>query len=173
MTDEATSLIIAVTITCDLTRCRRRREIFKRESYFLLKLLFTLCCIVGVNCEPRRGIKELQAALAENRVPPPFFGHCDFESPCRSWNFTNEFREITKNTPSGTTGHFLLLEGYQVGQIWSIIIPPTGAQCFLKFSTHQVHMRDGVIRLIIVTNNITSSVALERSGNNDAKLVSM
>ncbi|XP_034934100.1 leukocyte tyrosine kinase receptor isoform X2 [Chelonus insularis] len=165
------SSITTNSITSDPPRCRRRREPIKKESYFILKLLFTLYCIAGGYCEPRRGTKELlQAALAEDRVPLPFFGHCDFEESCRSWNYTDNFKIISSRRPSDfATGRFLYLEGPNVGQIWSIIIPPTGSQCFLKFTTRQISMRQGIIRLIIFTNNSTTSVALERPGNNDAK----
>lgn len=71
-------------------------------------------------------------------------------------------------------GHFLWLKdsanrGTKEGQIWSVIIPPTGSHCFLEFSTYQINMEQGVIRQIIATDNITSSVASERRGNNDEK----
>ncbi|KAK0161971.1 hypothetical protein PV327_008362 [Microctonus hyperodae] len=160
--------IIAISIKSDPSRCRRRLAIIKLQGSLILKLLLVFYCIVGVYCEPRRGIKELQAALAGDRVPPPFYGNCDFEGPCTTWNFTDEFKIIANDNLS-SRGHFLFIQGPAVGQIWSIIIPPTGAQCFLKFATHQSLMRDGVIRLIIVTNNDTISVASERAGNNDAK----
>lgn len=166
------SSIIKISITSRSPRYLRRREILKRDGCFLLKLLLTLYCIVGGDCEPRRGIKELQAALAEERVPPPFLRHCDFEAPCSSWNYTDNFKIVSRNDASEyTAGHYLRLDGPNIGQIWSILISHTGAQCFLKFATRQTEMGNGIIRLIIMSNNITTSVASERTGNNDAKLV--
>lgn len=167
------SSIIKISITTRSPRYLRRREILKRDGCFLFKLLLTLYCIVGGDCEPRRGIKELQAALAEDRVPPPFLGHCDFEAPCGSWNYTGNFKIVSKNDATEyTAGHYLRLDGPDIGQIWSILIPHTGSQCFLKFATRQIKMKnEGIIRLIIMSNNITTSVASERPGNDDAKLV--
>ncbi|XP_008548464.1 ALK tyrosine kinase receptor isoform X1 [Microplitis demolitor] len=165
------SSIIKISITTRSPRYLRRREILKRDGCFLFKLLLTLYCIVGGDCEPRRGIKELQAALAEDRVPPPFLGHCDFEAPCGSWNYTGNFKIVSKNDATEyTAGHYLRLDGPDIGQIWSILIPHTGSQCFLKFATRQIKMKnEGIIRLIIMSNNITTSVASERPGNDDAK----
>lgn len=86
-------LIIEVCTT-EAIRCRRRYNVSGSEK-FLLKLLLTLCCIIGTHCEPLRGIKELQTALHADRSPSPFLGHCDFERPCRSWTHKEHFQRAT------------------------------------------------------------------------------
>lgn len=91
--------------TNKMFQCHTRHKISRINLQFYFKLLLTLCCIVGNNCEPLRGIKELQAALHEARVPPPFLGHCDFERPCKSWNYESGFKIISANyrkSPVGT-----------------------------------------------------------------------
>ncbi|XP_063995101.1 leukocyte tyrosine kinase receptor isoform X2 [Diachasmimorpha longicaudata] len=172
-------LVIVFCGTIEAIGCRREHGVSSSGQRFLLKLLLILCCVIGAHCAPLRGIKELQTALHEDRVPPPFLGHCDFERPCRSWTHRQHFQKITPgarrdgvpktDANDNPKGHFLWLRGLGEGQIWSVTIPPTGAQCFLEFATYQIQMHDGVIRLIIETNNDTSSVAAERFGNDDAK----
>ncbi|XP_011304808.1 ALK tyrosine kinase receptor isoform X2 [Fopius arisanus] len=171
--------IIVFSSTSPAIRCRRKNNVSPCGDVFILKLLITFCCVIGTSCEPLRGIKDLQSALHEDRSPPPFLGHCDFERPCRSWRHKEHFQKITPqarrdglpktDASNDPKGHFLWLKGPSEGQLWSVAIPPTGAQCFLEFASRQVQMHDGVIRLIIETNNDTTSVAAERFGNNDAK----
>ncbi|XP_015594749.1 ALK tyrosine kinase receptor isoform X1 [Cephus cinctus] len=150
----------------------------------LFRIVLFLTLLAGIQCENGtrvpRGIKELQAALnVAARPPPPFLGHCDFEEICDwSWNRTSGFVRTSAPVPSkfGPTtdaskspnGHFLWLYGRD-GQISSRQIPRTGTRCLLEVALHQVEMRNGDIRLIIQTNNFTSLVATERSGNNHAQ----
>lgn len=76
----------------------QRQKMSRIDVQFFLKLLMiTVCCIIGTNCEPLRGIKELKAALHESRLPPPYLGHCDFERPCTSWNYDAGFKIISTN----------------------------------------------------------------------------
>ncbi|XP_051176144.1 leukocyte tyrosine kinase receptor-like [Leptopilina boulardi] len=159
----------------------------KKESTLLFIVVLTFYCIVNVVCEKQqtnlrvpRGIKELQRFVFNSVQPSPFTGYCDFEEFCDwSWNETAGFRITAApadehlgpmtDASNNKNGYFLLLNERKEGQLWTIrSIPKTGSRCLLDLSSHQVQMRNGIIRLVIVTNNYTSLVAAERSGNDHA-----
>lgn len=54
--------------------------------------------------------------------------------------------------------------------MWSGKIPPTGSRCILELALYQVEMSNGIIKLLIITNN-TSWIAAERQGNNRTEYV--
>lgn len=54
--------------------------------------------------------------------------------------------------------------------MWSGKIPPTGSRCILELALYQVEMSNGIIKLLIITNN-TSWIAVEKQGNNHTKYV--
>ncbi|XP_053974206.1 ALK tyrosine kinase receptor isoform X2 [Hylaeus volcanicus] len=169
-------------LTANLRRPSRTahdwRYKFCLSGNLLLRILLSLCCVTSGYCDWRermpRGTKELQIALMRPSLP----GHCDFEKTCDwSWNQTLGFRRIM---PSGRNklapktdasnserGHFLWFNGRGNAQMWSTTIPRTGSLCVLELSMYQVKMSDGIITLVIITNN-TSSVAARKAGNNNA-----
>ncbi|XP_076176518.1 anaplastic lymphoma kinase isoform X2 [Ptiloglossa arizonensis] len=144
----------------------------------LLRIVVSLCCITGGCCDWRermvRGNKDLQITLTR----PSQLGHCDLEESCDwSWNQTLEFNRTTPSARNkfgpktdannSENGHFLWFTGRGKPQLWSYSIPRTGSLCVLELAMYQVEMSDGIINLIIVTNE-TSSFAAQKEGNNNA-----
>ncbi|XP_012145693.1 anaplastic lymphoma kinase isoform X2 [Megachile rotundata] len=145
----------------------------------LLRILLILCYITGTCCywkeKMPRGTNDIQIGLSRALQ----LGHCDLEITCDwFWDQTSGFKRITpaskgRHVPTtdasrSETGHFLWYTEGEKAQMWSVTIPPTGTRCVLELSLYQVEMKDGAIKLLITTNN-TSSIAVEKAGNNHAK----
>ncbi|XP_015429458.1 PREDICTED: ALK tyrosine kinase receptor [Dufourea novaeangliae] len=151
---------------------------FYLTGNLLLRVLLSLCYITGTCSGWRdrmpRGTKELQSALGR----PSQLGYCDLEKSCDwLWNQTLGLKRVTParsrfgprtDASHLEYGHFLWYTGGGNLQMWSTTIPRTGSRCMLELALYQVEMRDGLINLVIITNN-TSSIAAEKPGNNHAR----
>ncbi|XP_078052989.1 anaplastic lymphoma kinase isoform X3 [Augochlora pura] len=154
-------------------RCR-----FRFTGDLLLRILLGLCYIIGTCCDWKERMPQATKKIHFDRSRMPELGYCDFESPCNSWwNVTIPFKRVTPDrsgfgpmtdASNMEHGHFLWFTGVGNVQLWSSTIPRTSTQCMLELALYQVEMNDGVINLVIITNN-TSSITGDKQGNNRAR----
>ncbi|XP_061927823.1 ALK tyrosine kinase receptor isoform X2 [Apis cerana] len=154
------------------------RRKFALSGNLLLRIFLGLCYITGTNCDwkermPRGTNNNMQITSHESQYA------CDLEKTCNwSWNQLDSFKKTSPplrnklgpnmDASNSTEGHFLWFTGYGKPQIWSSKISPTGPRCILELALYQVEMSNGIIKLLIITNN-TSWIAAERQGNNHTK----
>ncbi|XP_033330553.2 anaplastic lymphoma kinase isoform X2 [Megalopta genalis] len=154
-------------------RCR-----FRLTGDLVLRILLGLCYITGTCCDWKERMPQGSKKIQFDRSRTAELGYCDFESACNSWwNVTIPFKRVTPDrsgfgpmtdASNSVHGHYLWFTGSGNIQLWSSTIPRTSPRCMLELALYQVEMNDGVINLVIITNN-TSSITGEKQGNNRAR----